>query len=99
MSNHRFSRAELKKGHKLYLRNEPRQAAYAWARGRVEAAIVAKDVQALTGAVWPFLLEWNKTNYRFRPELVESHPLAIHDLLLWYWHYQTWIDDFRGMTI
>ena len=98
MSNF-VSLAELNTGHRLYHRNESRAHVYPRARCRVEEAIAAKDVQALTDAVWPLLRVWNKTVYRFRPELLASHPLELHDLLLWFWHYRGWIDEFRHTTI
>ena len=94
-----FPSAELTNGHDLYRRHESRADAYPLARSRVEAAIAANDVQALTDAVWPFLQVWNKTVYRFRPGLRKSHPLELHDLLLWFWHYRGWIDEFRRTTI
>jgi hypothetical protein len=94
-----ISLAELTTGHRLFNLYESRAHVYPRARGRIEAAIAAEDVEALTDAVWPFLRSWNWTFYRFRPELLNSHPLELHDLLLWFWHYRVWIDEFRQMTI
>lgn len=94
-----FSLAKLNAGHRLYARHESRAHVYPRARTGVEEAIAAQDVEALTDAVWPFLRVWNKTVYRFRTELLKSHPLALHNLLRWFWHDRGWIDEFRQTNI